>query len=320
MGREVKRVDLHNPPKLGQIWHGYQNPFYDHVKACSQCKNGYSKQAAHYKNQWYGTSHFDPTEYGAKPLTMDDPAFCKAIEQKIERSVELAKQDGTFEYFTAGGRRSFAKAVLLEKQRMFEIIRGQWSHHLLQVDVDPLVEAGRLHDLTSEWVPNVGWVRREGAVVTAEMVNAWSLSGMGHDSINQWICVRARCERNGEPTTCNVCEGSGEFWPSKEMKAQAEAWESFSPPEGDGYQIWETVSEGSPVSPAFATPEELALWMVENDKSVTKGTTFDQWMKFIDAGWAPSMMTTPTNGVQIGVQAIAGLPVDVSSTGESNGQ
>jgi hypothetical protein len=76
------------------------------------------------------------------------------------------------------------------------------------------------------------------------------------------------------------------------MKAKAESWESFDPPTGDGYQIWETVSEGSPVSPAFANPEDLANWMVQNDKSVTKDSDFDAWMKFIDSGWAPSGVAT----------------------------
>lgn len=316
MSREVKRVDLTNPPKQGQIWHGFLNPFRDHMSQCPSCEYGYSKEAQLYKDQWYGNAPFDPIAYGAKPLTLDNEAFCKAIEQKIQRSIELSKRDGSVEYFTNGGRRSFAKAVAIEKQRMFDLIRGQWSHQLTQIDVDALVDAGRLHDLTSDWLPDVGWVKRPDAVVTADMVNAWSLFGFGHDSINQWICVRARCERNNEPTTCKVCDGSGEFWPSNDMKARAEAWESFGPPEGDGYQIWETVSEGSPVSPAFSNPEELAAWMVANDKSVTKGTTFEQWMKFIDVGWAPSMMSKPSGTIEVGVVAVGSWPVDAPSTGK----
>lgn len=34
----------------------------------------------------------------------------------------------------------------------------------------------------------------------------------------------------------------------------------MEPPTGDGYQLWETTSEGSPISPIFTTIEELAEW------------------------------------------------------------
>lgn len=33
---------------------------------------------------------------------------------------------------------------------------------------------------------------------------------------------------------------------------------------GDGYQLWETCTEGSPISPVFATMEELAGWCAVN--------------------------------------------------------
>ena len=34
------------------------------------------------------------------------------------------------------------------------------------------------------------------------------------------------------------------------------------PPVGDGWQLWQTVSDG-PISPVFATPDELIAWMSE---------------------------------------------------------
>lgn len=80
------------------------------------------------------------------------------------------------------------------------------------------------------------------------------------------------------------------------------------PPTGDGYQLWETVSEGSPISPVFATPEELARWLVEpgNDTSITKDTGYEQWLVFIQGdGWAPSMMCSPEHGLESGISAVA---------------
>ena len=81
---------------------------------------------------------------------------------------------------------------------------------------------------------------------------------------------------------CETCKGSAslEAWPGQ--LAEADDWERIEPPVGDGWQLWETTSEGSPDSPVFATPEELADWCVDG------ATVFghikadrDRWMKII---------------------------------------
>lgn len=57
------------------------------------------------------------------------------------------------------------------------------------------------------------------------------------------------------------------------------------------YMMYETTSEGTPISPAFATPEELAYWLSKTGASTFADytATYDQWFKMIvgDA-WAPS--------------------------------
>lgn len=57
-------------------------------------------------------------------------------------------------------------------------------------------------------------------------------------------------------------------------------------PKGEGYQLWETTSEGSPVSPVFDTLEKLCEWCEEN------ATTFasfrvskEEWMQMLDGGF-----------------------------------
>lgn len=55
------------------------------------------------------------------------------------------------------------------------------------------------------------------------------------------------------------------------------------PPEGDGYQLWETTSEGSPVSPVFTTLDELCDWCEDN--ATTFGSykaTKDEWKRMLD--------------------------------------
>jgi hypothetical protein len=71
----------------------------------------------------------------------------------------------------------------------------------------------------------------------------------------------------GIDINCPICNGSGLLWFSEEIQKRAEEWyekERYDPPEGEGYQLWETTTEGSPVSPVFATIEELAEWCAGN--------------------------------------------------------
>lgn len=46
----------------------------------------------------------------------------------------------------------------------------------------------------------------------------------------------------------------------------------------------------SPISPVFRTPEELARWLADTGASAfgTLTSTYDQWLKMIKSGQAPS--------------------------------
>jgi hypothetical protein len=50
------------------------------------------------------------------------------------------------------------------------------------------------------------------------------------------------------------------------QRAEAEAWQSTDPPAGEGWQLWETVSEGSPVTPVFPTADGLISHLVEVER------------------------------------------------------
>ncbi len=104
--------------------------------------------------------------------------------------------------------------------------------------------------------------------------------------------------------TCTTCKGESIH---PEDKAASDAWEATEPPTGEGWQIWETVSEGSPISPVFATPEELARHMADAHKgSVTDGASYDQWLGMIKSGWAPSMVMDE-KGMRSGVEAVGDM-------------
>lgn len=294
MSREIKRVPLDFDWPLNERWQGYLMPEKFGENACPDCKNGYSPRAQHLFDQWYGNAPFDPASTGSALLTPDTPAVRAVAERNVANAPE---------YYGAG-----EAAIVKEARRLISYWNGMWLHHLAQEDVDALVAAERLMDFTHRWDPETRWTKIEPPVVpTAEQVNEWSLRGMGHDGINAGTVIQARCEREGVDQICATCHGHGSLEAYEGQRAEAEAWERTDPPEGTGYQLWETVSEGSPITPVFATPEELAHHMVANrwkSQENTMASTFDVAMRFIDAGWAPSGVFTPEHGVEGGVEFV----------------
>lgn len=282
MGRTLKRVPHDFAWPLNKTWGGYLNPFYRQCLSCPSCDgSGLSPEAKRFRDQWYGNAPFDPAAYGATPLTIDHPAVQAFAKRNVEHSPG---------YYGADDR-----AAQREAKRLFDMWIGQWNHHLVQADVDALVAAGRLPEFTrrprtpeqTEALAATGnyWMaEHNGYMPTADEVNVWSIGGMGHDGINQHVCVEARCKREGVEMTCAACAGSGELWPSPEIRQAAEDWEETDPPNGDGFQLWETTSEGSPVSPVFSTIEELCDWCASNATTFGDCTaTAAKWREMLDA-------------------------------------
>lgn len=57
------------------------------------------------------------------------------------------------------------------------------------------------------------------------------------------------------------------------------------------YQMYETCSEGTPISPVMKTPEELAAWLAENKASAFADMTadYETWLGMIKGpGHSPS--------------------------------
>jgi hypothetical protein len=154
----------------------------------------------------------------------------------------------------------------------------RWCDRITQDEVEALQAKGRLR----RWNREGGWETVPG--LTAAEVNAAQARGFGgdfgHDAINRWILVETRARRLGVYGKCEFCDGDGEIWATPEIKAAHEAWEDFDPPAGPGWQVWETTSEGSPITPVFATPEELARWCADNAASIFGSDTlpYEEWL------------------------------------------
>jgi len=54
------------------------------------------------------------------------------------------------------------------------------------------------------------------------------------------------------------------------------------------YQMYEDTTEGTPISPVMATPEELARWLVDNKASAFGDMTasYEGWLRVCQGDWA----------------------------------
>lgn len=63
-------------------------------------------------------------------------------------------------------------------------------------------------------------------------------------------------------------------------------------PSGNWFQLFENVSEGTPLSPPFATKEELVEWLVNNRDYIDHQWTRPQAEGMVKSGYSPSMIMT----------------------------
>lgn len=299
MGREVKRVTLDFNWPLHKTWTGFINPYYKHKINCVECDGGGdSKRAKELSDLWYGYDAFDPHSTGSEPFPYTHPVIWgRALRNAF---FMLKPGDVTSDDYLINP--TLEELAHIEKNRKWVVeheakrladrcFNNCWHHHLSQEDVDILWEDGQLrHDFQEK--------------PTAKEYNEHALSDSFSCGRSFFVIIESKCKKEGVPSQCPNCKGEGGLWDSPENEKKCEEWEREEPPSGVGYQIWETVSEGSPVSPVFAEPSDLAKWMVENDDSITKNTTYYQWLKFIkDCGWAPSMIGD-SNGIKSGTEVI----------------
>lgn len=259
MGREIRRVPVDFNWPLNKVWEGFQNPNpgADRCIACDA--TGYNPATREIADLFYDSDGDWRYDYGKDP-------------------------DG--------------KPADRPPWRVIGNCR-RWCHSITQDEVQALVDGGRLWDFTrtprneeqreivrqkiagggNSWLPF-----DNGYIPTADEVNKAHMTGFGHDAINRWILIEARAKRLGVYGSCEVCDGTGTVWPSEERKANYEAWKPYDPPSGDGWQMWQTVSEGSPVSPVFATAGGL------EDRLVADGYSPEAAKAFCRSGWVPSMV------------------------------
>lgn len=134
-----------------------------------------------------------------------------------------------------------------------------WHDKISQAEADHLLKKGRLQSWESD--PDGGRGRWVSTPVSAAEVNARQ-AGLGfgsHDANNRFILVAYRCKRIGIALMCATCQGTTRVGTPEQVAAH-KAWRPTRPPRGKGWQAWEDTSEGSPISPVFATDTALIDW------------------------------------------------------------
>lgn len=162
-----------------------------------------------------------------------------------------------------------------------------WHNKIGQAEVDHLVAEDRLRVMrkrepTADNPRDWEWVSEPR---TAAEINAENTRGgmNGHDAINRHLLISFRCERLGIKADCPRCEGHGDIATEDQRKARDE-WTGTEPPTGEGWQVWETVSEGSPITPVYPTKDALIEALVSDGHSRKSAENFTE------AKWAPSMV------------------------------
>jgi hypothetical protein len=83
---------------------------------------------------------------------------------------------------------------------------------------------------------------------------------------------------------CEECDGTGAYHQEDCLDCDGSGRQGIyeGPPEGPGWQLWETTTEGSPQSPVFETPEQLAAWCTDNATVfASMKATYSEWIRMI---------------------------------------
>lgn len=166
------------------------------------------------------------------------------------------------------------------RQRLGDLV------HLLMISASDALR-GKAHPWLCECS---GLLHTQGMAPSMDMVELTtgfserSLDFMGHDAIDRFMAEKKIIEAAGLSEswgTCAECDGEGI---DPQMRAAYEAWEKYDPPSGKGYQLWETTSEGSPISPIFETLDALCDWLEQSKASVfgSHTATAIEWKRMLD--------------------------------------
>lgn len=256
MGREIRRVPLDFDWPLNKVWRGFINP---HYKVCPQEALGLCRS-------------------GSTPASLWVDAVARLIallgtEAVEEPSADRLRKRGMIfphpylEEWRQAPRRCLPQEAR-EKIRSIDDPMESRREMVRQLQAHPPVLMPFTGDLRS-FVEGLAGKKHEPGFLGP---------GLGYD-VYRALLKAAGIDPDGDWGKCPVCKGEG-IDPANQ--AAYEAWRPEDPPAGDGWQLWETVSEGSPISPAFPCRAEFVDYLT--GEGYSRGSA----EAFCDSGYAPS--------------------------------
>jgi len=265
MGRELRRVPLDFNWPLDKLWEGFINP---HYKPCPEnekaCFSGWTAAG-----KWLDGI--------ARLIVMigDEAAVAPHAE-------EFKKRGRTYPHpylqeLAQAPRTEIPRDVMLplreikdkfEKNRRFEEAYRQHPPRLLPLtpELQKLIEGLIGEPCRGEMGHGLDWALQERLKKFAGITD------------EKW-------------GTCPICGGEG-LDPA--VKAAYDAWESYPPPEGEGFQLWTTTNEGAPISPVFETLDALCEYLEPNVSVFGyEKTTKEKWKEMLEADFVHHAVDMP---------------------------
>jgi len=253
MGRELRRVPLDFDWPLNEVWKGFLNPHYRPCPkaATNECDGGYSNAG-----KW-----------------MD--AICRFLSLIGEEAVlephatELQKRGRTYPHPYL---RQFAQAPMTTIP--YEV-------RMRLNDLDNMERERELGEYLRRNPPKLLTFTEELANFITALAGKKPEPPFGDISwnIQQALMKAAGIDPDSKWGVCKVCDGNGL---DPEIREAFENWTPEPPPIGEGWQLWETVSEGAPYSPVFPTRKKFVAYLVGEGYSRSAAE------KFCDVGWVVS--------------------------------
>lgn len=256
MGREIRRVPLDFDWPLHKVWHGFVN---DQWRPCPQEAKGLCHDGVTNAAMWMSAI--------ARLIVIAGEEASVSAEE-----VEFLRQRGRIyphpylQEWDMAPRTEIPRDVmrgLVERYEGTERVRR--AYHYPQQNPPRLLPLDAELHAVVQGLAGDHKVEQTGGSGAERSVVRSLLKAAGLDP-EKW-------------GTCPVCKG--EACDPAHQQAY-EAWKRTDPPTGEGWQLWETVSEGSPVSPVFPTRDGFIHYLRD------EGYSEQAAQRFTEDGWAPS--------------------------------
>lgn len=251
MGRELRRVPLDFDWPLRKVWSGFINP---HGRDCPEAAKGNCHNGSTNAGKWL--------EAIARLIAMVGEQGSINTPENLEHFKRTGRTypHPWLEEWGMAPREEVPRDV---RDRIGAMTGQHDRFHALQSHLDE--HPPKLLPLDSE---------------LAQLVSGLA-GGRPSDYRIYYALIKAAGLDDRRWGVCKVCDGHGL---DPEIREPFENWKEEPPPEGEGWQLWETVSEGSPVSPVFATKAEFINYLVGDGYSRKAAEAF------CESGWVPSGM------------------------------